>query len=200
MPWFRRTVCCWPSVCPVIPSIILCLMHIWWIFSAISFVGACHNGSDNNESSPEIPPCEEGCPKIWSPVCGKDDEEYREFDNDCLLGVFNCKNNKSEIEFNESESCAINLIISIQCTDFVVVDYIHCKHVSYVPSQQTLCPATCAEIWDPVCGKRGLDEYREFGNECHFKKYNCRNRDQGLNSIEITERCKKLFFIKKFRI
>lgn len=129
----------------------------------------CHKA---DEATTPVVNCPDVCPQDWNPVCGKHGDEYKELGNNCFLKEFNCKHSKSK---TQNLLRKIKILIFTTVAEYSIVDKKYCDHVTFTPSQQTQCPGFCPEIWDPICGKRGVDEYREFGNSCFMAQFNCKN-------------------------
>ncbi|KAF9196419.1 hypothetical protein BGZ50_000420 [Haplosporangium sp. Z 11] len=96
--------------------------------------------------------CNTLCFRNLDPVCGRNDKgEFKEFGNPCTFESYNCLN-------------PTNI--------FAETTLSNCRKPTPAAAPKK-CNNFCFGDRDPVCGRNGKGELKEFDNPCIFETYNC---------------------------
>ncbi|XP_064111835.1 uncharacterized protein LOC135219204 [Macrobrachium nipponense] len=109
--------------------------------------GAAVGSFGGHDDGSPLSSCPQACTKIFSPVCGSDDQTYN---NDCLLNVAACQSRSARTE-------AIFKVFDGPC-------------VAVLP-RGPACDESCDKSFVPVCGSDG----ETYNNICLLNVANCLN-------------------------
>ena len=115
----------------------------------------CVPSSDRKTATCE---CSDVCPKIYSPVCASNGQE---FSNNCEMENFICRN---QIDLTTRYESACNPCNSVDCPENT-----KCKVDAKTRAAVCSCGEKCLAEVNTVCGSDGYD----YTNECELQRHSC---------------------------